>query len=315
MNYVDKTLISLADPTTRLGIFDDMALEQLVSAAYDTNIMNIQGPFQPLFDDFRLGVSIPNLGIVEGAWSTVGGAEKVEVKLNVTGIADGIIARIDAVWSGSIVARTVPTTGLITQVETEWPSPGALDEEIKEALGALPADPQVLEQERRARLITRIKNAHNQPATFTAESFDAWLNQVGATSVGDLLARRQGTVQSGVLKVTFSPPTPVPPSPKPLPLAAALLIRDNGFSVAQLLRESKIVRERLEMVGIERPRDNSLPIRQALIVIWVFPVTVFDDTDWPGGNPGMSADDLRIARRLAAGQWLAREGIGVVATL
>ena len=51
MNFVDKTMITLADPASRTGAFDETALEQIVSAGYDSTI-NAQGPFARLLMSF-----------------------------------------------------------------------------------------------------------------------------------------------------------------------------------------------------------------------------------------------------------------------
>ena len=314
MNYEDATLIRLADQTSRSTLFNDLSLEQIVSAAYNTDILTVEGPYQPIFKEFRLGVVISNLGTVEGIWNTVGHVDRVEARFHTFGLGSNSLTRVDALWRGDIVARTVPTTSRITQVEAKWTDVGTVDAEIVAALGNLPANSQTLEQERRSRFLARIRSALNQPVSFTDELLDKWLFSVGATSVSDLITRLQGTVQSSAVQVTFSPPDPAPPSPKALPITAALLIRDVGFSIAQLLMESKMLREQLEKQGLERSPDPSLPLRHPLLIVWVVPVTLFDDAGWLGGTPGMTPEALRDARRVVAGQWLAREGIGLVAT-
>lgn len=314
MNYEDATLIRLADQVSRSTLFDDLALEQLVSAAYKTDILPVTAPYQPIFNELQLGVAIANLGMVEGIWNQVGGVDRVEARFHTSGLGTHSLIRVDALWRGEIVARTSSINSIITEVNTNWPDAGAIDAEIIAALGNLPTNPQVLEQERRTRFLVRIRAALNQPSGFTDEIFDKWLFSVGATSVSDLIARFQGTVHSSAVQVTFPPPDPSPPSPKALPITAAILIRDIGFSIAQLLMESKMLREQLERQGLERSPDPSLPLRHSLLIVWVIPVTVFDDASWIGGTAGMTPAALRDARRLIAGRWLAREGIGLVAT-
>ncbi|MBE9110193.1 hypothetical protein IQ273_12300 [Nodosilinea sp. LEGE 07298] len=314
MNYEDATLLRLADQTARLDLFDELSLEQLVSAAYKTELLMVEGPYQPLFTEVRLGLVISNLGMVEGVWNPVGGVDRVEARFHTFGLGSRSPLRVDALWRGDIVVRTVPTTSRITQVEAKWTDSGTIDAEIVAALGSLPANPQTLEQERRTRFLARIRSALDQPLSFSDELLDKWLFSVGAASVSDLITRSQGTVQSGAVQVTFSPPDPSPPSPKALPITAALLIRNADFSVANLLMESKMLREQLEKQGLEQSPDPSLPLRHPLLVVWVVPATVFDDDDWPGGGTGMPPEALRNARRAIAGEWLAREGIGLVAT-
>lgn len=313
MNFVDATLVRLAEPATRTALFDATALEQLVAASYNTQAMPVQGPYQPLFDEFRLGFAVSNLGMIEGNWGQVGGAERVEARLNLSGLGGSPPGRVDALWRGAIVARTVPVSSSVSSVEVAWPDTTNIDKQIIADLGALPANPAVLEQERRKRFLGRIRAASSQPAAFTEAMLDDWLKQVGATSVSDYMARFQGASQSGAIQITFSPPVAGPPSPTALPLTAALLIREANFSVAQLLMDSKLVREQLQPMGLERPRDATLRPRQSLTVVWVIPQATFDDGDWPGATQGMNANQRRAARRAAAGTWLAREGIGLVA--
>lgn len=310
MNYEDVTIIRLADESSRREVFDDLGLEQVVAAAYDTQSMSIEGPFQPVFDEFQLGFAGPRLGVMEGGWSTVGGGEKVEARFQVSASGKNDVIRVDALWRGAIVARTVPATAEVMEVETTWPELSSIDADIEAALGSLPTDSERLERERRLRFLTRMRAAIDQPDTMTDETLDRWLSRVGVKSVGKLLTE----LQSGVMQIGFSPHDLVPPSPMRLPISAAVLIRDTGFSLVQLLMESKIVREQLESLGLEKPANRSLKVRCPLVVVWIIPETVFDDGDWPGGESGADPPALRNARRTAAGQWLAREGIGLIAT-
>ena len=116
-------------------------------------------------------------------------------------------------------------------------------------------------------------------------------------------------------EVTFAAPQSVSATPRPLPIAVALLIRDAaGFALSGLLAETKTIRDALAPIGLEQPPDPGLRLRRPLLVAWIVPPALFDDTDWPGATAGMSAAQQRAARRAAAGQWLAREGIGLVAS-
>lgn len=314
MNYEDRILISLADQSSRVGLFDALALEQLVASGYDAEAMSVEGPYQPIFDELDIGFSIPIEATVEGTWCPVGGVEQVEARFHLSGIGDREVVQVDAFWRGSIVARTVSAFGRVTEVRNSWTQLSSIDAEIEAELGSLPTTTATLEQERRSRLLTRVKANLDQPDLFTDQSLDQWLDNVGATSVSNLLTEFQGTVNHGGVQVTFSPPDTAPASPQRLPLAAALLIRNQGFSLTQLLRESKILRQQLDSLGLEKSPDLNLKLRQPLLVVWIIPVSVFDDPDWPGGSEDMETAALRDARRTVAGQWLAREGIGLVAT-
>ena len=307
MNYEDKTLVALADPATRAGLFDDTGLEQILSAGYDTDAMAIEGPFKPVFEDVQIGLALPRVAELEGMWMPLGGVDKTEAHFQVTGLGAADTLRVDAFWRGAIVARTAFVTGHIVSVKASWPDGATIDAEIVAALGNLPADRAALEQERRKRFVARIKAAFNQPDILTDDRFDAWLHSTGAKSVSDLITNYSGVLHTGAMQLKIDQPAPPATSPKALPVAAAVLIRDAGFSVAQLLMDSKLIRQRLDALALGKPPDPATKLRQSLLVIWIVPVTVFDDNDWPGGGS-------RAQRRAAAGTWLAREGIGLAAT-
>jgi hypothetical protein len=91
-----------------------------------------------------------------------------------------------------------------------------------------------------------------------------------------------------------------------------VLIRDQGFSVADLLMDSRLLRAQAEQMGLEAPADPTVRRHRGIVVVWVVPAAVFDDADWPGGDSG-SAAERRAARFQRAGQWLAGEGIGLTA--
>jgi hypothetical protein len=307
VNYTDRTLLTLADPATRSNAFDQTALEQIVSAGYDVDAMGVGGPFAAEFDDFRLAVSTDAEGLLDGVLSPVTGGEQTQVRVQVSGLPQQDTLRVDALWRGAIVARFRQGGDPITAVTTDWPSLGTIDDEVKAANGGvLPADAGVLETARRDRFVTHMRTTLDQPALFDDTALDRWLAQVGAASVGDLLEHGLGSVEPGTATVTFAAPAKVPETPKPLPIAAAVFVRDAGFSLSDLLATSSVARERLTKLGAVVPARDGLRQLHSPIVVWVVPKTTFDDTDWPGGTPDL--------RRANAGAWLAREGIGLATT-
>lgn len=302
MNFTDKVLIRLADPATRKAVFDPEALEQFASAVYDTSQIVLQGPFDSVFEELQLGMAIQKTGDVEGQWGSLGASERSGVNLQVTGMG-GSPLLVDALWTGYIVARVSAPAGRITTVTTSWPDASAMDREIVQALGALPAGELQREQARRARMLAHLRAAAADPDVVTDAMLDRLLATAGAQSVNEFFDRYASTVSMGPVRITISPGPVTPPLPKPLPVSAAILVRDAGAGWAQLLADSKFVRTQLESAGMGRPNDPSLRMLRSLLVVWVLPANTFADNDWPGA-------DL-AARRRAAGQWLAKEGIGL----
>jgi hypothetical protein len=150
------------------------------------------------------------------------------------------------------------------------------------------------------------------PNVVTAAEVDRLISRAGAATVSEYFDRVRGAAAIGAVKVVIDEPSPPPVSPRPLPVAAAILVRDATVSIRALLAESRAVRDQLENMGLGAP-EGGLSRRRDLLVVWVLPAAVFDDADWPGGQPVAPPNALRDARRAAAGQWLADQGIGLAA--
>jgi hypothetical protein len=311
VNYIDFTLIRLADALLRASLFDGDALEAMASAAYGQDAAALEGPFQPLFHDVTIGVSIPQRATVDASWNSAG--VHGEARFIVAGLGRDSSIRVDAFWRGGIIARVTPATGRIIEEVSSWPDPAGLDDEIIADLGALPADAVALENERRTRFLARIRATLHQPDAFTDAIFDDWLQRVGAASVGDLMTRFRGVISTGTLKLRYSDPAAPAPSPRELPLTAAVLIRDAPISLADVMVQSKTVIEHLREAGLERARDSEMGARARMLAVWIVPEAVFDDDDWPGATSGTPAAK-RLLRRRAAAKWLGPEGIAFAAT-
>jgi hypothetical protein len=310
MNFVDRTLVRIADPSARAAVFEG-SLEGLLDVAYDTTSMPVDGPFSAIFERVDLVPAPPREATVEGSWGSPGMPGGSDARFLVTGIGIGATARVDAVWRGAIVARMVPPTGEIIEVDARTIDLGGVDEDIITDLGALPADEAALEVQRRARLRERLAASVGPNATITDRALDAWLEQFGASSAADLLGGQAGMDAGVGVRVRYAPPGVAQPQPLPLPFVAVLLIRDAGFAVADLLAESASARQWTASMALDRPVPATLPVRNAVPVVWVVPIEVFDDDGWPGAAAG-NANERRRLRRAAAAAWLAREGIGLV---
>jgi hypothetical protein len=303
LDFVDQTLIRLAAANTRAAVFDQRALEHLVAAGYDATGLGVTGPYQPVFEDFRLGLSLMASPRVDGTWQRTGNSEVTEVRAMLNGWGGDPI-RVDGLWRGSIIARAALAESRINKVEGNWADLNleTLDDEIAADLGALPSQPQ-LEQERRGRLLARLRNGLAHPAVVTDATISDWLDDHGAESVGGLLAQSQGQLATAGMTVTYDPPPAGQPLPRPLPVTVALLIRNVGISVAELLSLSHRIREQLAWGGAERP-NSPAGRRQAILIGWVLPQSLLADTDWPGADSD--------ARRDAASAWLGPEGIALI---
>jgi hypothetical protein len=314
MDFVDQTIVRLADTAQRAALFDQTALAQIATAAYDSGVMGVTGPYEPLFDEVQLGVGTAALGSLQGSWRPVGSSEYTEAQFQLGGVTPPDDGRIDALWRGAITAQFAQLGEPISTVKVTWLQLGRIDTEIIAAQGSLPADPALLEQARRDQLLSDLRADLAEPNALTDTGFDRWLAGLGAGSVSELVEQLVGGAAGATLQVTFAPPAPVSATPQPLPLAAAMLIRDaTGFSLATLLSESKQARARIEALGLALSADHRTRPRHRVVVIWIVPTSLFSDSDWPGATAGETPDQQIAARRAAAGAWLAEEGIGLVA--
>lgn len=310
MNFSDTTLVRLATPFTRAALFDQTALEQIVATAYDADALSLEGPYSPIFDQIILAISVSQVGMAEGTIRSPSGTTPTAFQLQVAGLGPLLPARVDALWRGSVIARGASPTGEIIAARTRF-LVDDIDAEIVKDSGALPVDVDQLETERRKRFIAKLQGALAEPGLLTDMAFDRWLASVGADSVNDLIANHRGTLVPGTLGIRYAAPADTPATPRQLPIAAAVLIRDTGFSLGELLTHSKLVREQLQERGIDVPYDRTLPARNPFLVVWLVPTAVFDDSAWPGAGADPAA--LRASRRQNASQWLAAEGIAIAA--
>ena len=311
MDFASRVIARLGDPTTRTGLFDELALRQLVRAAY-TEAAAVDAPFSPIFDQLDLGVTPKASGTVEGVWGAAGGSSRTEAMFRVAGIGQAPGARIDAVWRGGIVARTIAQNDRVADVAVAWPTTAGIDEELV-AAGGLPADPVALEAARRARYLARIRADMNHGPALSDGALDKWLHRLGASSVGELVARDAATRSGAVTTVTFNEAPAVAPTPLTLPFSAVLLIRDEQTSLADLMAATREAWQQVRDDGFDQKPDVPWPIHNELVVAWLLPAAVFDDDHWPGDTAGLTNAEARELRRTAAGNWLADQGIGLVA--
>jgi hypothetical protein len=309
VDFVDRIVVQLADPTQRAGLFDDAALESLLAAGY--RLDGATGPFTPVFDELRLGLPAPPAVNVDGTWQMIGESKPTEVRLTASGFSADDPTVINGLWRGGIVARFAPAGDPVTAVFTAWPDLALLDRMVVAAAGNLPSGP-ALETARRTQLRALARTGMAGADPLTAADVDDWFARAGVSTVAELLARPE-VDPTGVVRVTYAAPQPVVDTPRFIPVTVALLVRDASASITDFLVDSRRVRERLDLAGLVPVAKRELPIRQPVIVAWVVPIDWFDDTDWPGATEVMNANQRRAARRAAATAWLANEGVGLVA--
>ena len=303
MDFVDSTILRLADESARNAVFDSDSLSQILSASHDVRGTGVEEPFAVVFDEISFVHDEESRVDLDGSWITMGQTERTEVALRAAGLGVAI-PRIDLLVAGAVLATSPAGGGRVAAVEVSWLELNGIDGEI----APLPSDPAVLEQRRRERLLARIRGHLDQPAVFDDGALGRWLTRLGVESVTELMNRPLAA--GATLRVTFGDGPDETPRRRRFPVAAALLVRDAPVSVASLLDETRRIRPHLHRLGFGQG-DVGPRARRSPIVAWVLPGTLFDDVAWPGATTG-SAADRRAQRRRWAGAWLAGERIGLI---
>lgn len=242
MDFVDTAIVRLARPESRAALFDERALTDILAASYDVDASAAGAPFTPIFDELRVVFDARPVIDVVGTVRLATG-EHLGAQLEASGPGMSIV-RIDALWSGAIVATASPGEDRVADVELDWRTVGPVE--------------------------------------------------------ADATAR-----------LTFEPGV-TPRASVRFPIAAAILVRPAGTSLATLLADTRAVRDQLDRLGLARPAGPELKPRRAAIVVWMLPAITFDDEGWPGGEDmSLTSEARRERRRVDAGRWLAREGIGL----
>jgi hypothetical protein len=301
LDFVDGTMVSLADAARRNALLDQAALAQMTAAAFDVSTTPLEGPFALDVETAELGLELAPRLTLEGSWTLPGGMP-TDARFRVEGLRLGDPLRIEALWRGRLIARTVPQDSRIEEVTARFAATD-IDKAIVAALGALPADPAALEAARRNQLRTRLTAGMAQPAALDDAALDDMLARAGVASVGALLAA-EGAAALGAVRVRFSAPAPgTPASPVTLPVIVAVLVRNVPLPLAALFAETRAVRAALAADPTVTPAPAPIRRRASVLVLWVVPAAAFDDADWPGAD--------RAARRGAAGELLAAQEIGL----
>jgi hypothetical protein len=309
MDFVDTTLIRLADGSTRNGLFDQLSLEQIARAGYDLDLLNIEGQFTIVFDKLEIGFSLSSELSIEGRWQATDNIH--DLRLLVHGLTNRETAKANAYWYGGVVVRVSYATSTIISVKTNWRNVQGIDAQILSDLGSLPNDAATLETERRTRLITLLQAEMENPNALNPTMLNSWLKSIDAESVNDLMDNHAASIYPNTMQITMSAPNSAPPSPLKLPISALIFIRPTQFSLAELFAETKAMLTLARQAGLDPARDARLPVLHSIIALWILPADVFDDAAWPGPTTGNPAT-RRLARRRSASDWLSKQGIALV---
>ena len=103
MDFVDATILRLADESLRNAVFDTESLSQLLSASHDVAGIGVEAPFSIVFDELSFLRDDESRVDVDGSWMTMGHTERTEVMLRAPGLG-APIPRIDVLIAGAVIA-------------------------------------------------------------------------------------------------------------------------------------------------------------------------------------------------------------------
>src|SRR5262245_11397752 len=102
MDFVDATILRLADESARNAVFDSDSLSQLVSASHDVSANSVEEPFAIVFDAISFVHDDESRVDVDGSWMTMGQTERTEVVVRALGLGASV-PRIDLLVAGAVL--------------------------------------------------------------------------------------------------------------------------------------------------------------------------------------------------------------------
>jgi hypothetical protein len=124
LNFVDRTVLGLADPSSRAAIFDQAALAGIVASGYDAASIATTGPYAATFERLELGPDLSAEPALDGSWQSADGSSRVSLHLDASGFADASAPAVAALWTGAVAAKAVVGNATITGVRESWSGDG-----------------------------------------------------------------------------------------------------------------------------------------------------------------------------------------------
>lgn len=116
MDFVDATILRLADEALRSAIFDSEALAQVLSASHDVAGTGVEAPFAVSFDELCFVYDDEPKVEVTGSWMTLGQTERTELAIQAAGLG-AAIPRADLLMAGAITATARGGDAKLVDVE------------------------------------------------------------------------------------------------------------------------------------------------------------------------------------------------------
>ena len=127
MDFVDQTVLALADPQLRTGLLGQDALAAVLASAQDGPALDTSGPYTATFDELELG---PDLGgaAASGSWAAIDGSARMVADFTLAGLSDSAAPPVAAVWIGTITANAVTGDARVSAVSDTWSAAGPGEE-------------------------------------------------------------------------------------------------------------------------------------------------------------------------------------------
>jgi hypothetical protein len=223
MQFMDKALLALARGDTRLAVFGQTGLKNVLKAAYGLEDAAIQGAATPQFSTFTMGGLDPDEG-----------EDPADLPPP--------MLRIDSLWRGGIrISASFPKAQILSVKEGRLSLSG-LDAAVTAANGGVLPAGDVLEAARRTELLRRLEALAKHPGSATPEVISSWLATAGATTVAELMAA-EGTLPLSELQIAISPPLGGTAFRQmDFPVAVAVLIRnpaDPGMRLTEIIAAAR----------------------------------------------------------------------------
>jgi hypothetical protein len=307
MHFVDRTLVRLADPASRVELFTPVVAERLAVAAFGTS-ETLTEPFAAVVDRLTLGVTCGSETQLRARVRPPDG-RVWDVEASAGGF-DAAASFMPAVVEGFLSATAQQVNARVATVEARG---GALPNLAALEANATPAEranATLLERRRRIELAHRLAD----PALQDAEAdllARQWLTGAGVSTVEELIAVGEGPHGVARLALTFEPPEAGPPGVRSTRFVAGVVIdalSSEGGALLGMLERTRELQKLVATAGRRTEPLAGLEPTYAVPVLWFVPHTQFDDDDWPL-DEGASLFNRPASREARAAAWLAGHGI------
>lgn len=299
MRFVDRALLQLAHPADRAAVLTPTVGDRLLGAAFEFRNVEVGPVTGVTIRDVELLPAVPDLRRFDATFAQVGGDLRWEVTgtLGATRGRAAADARIEVLLTTETRVAETTVTSVTTEGLQDVGDLDLVDARIVTDDGALPTDPQDLEDRRLATIKALLLERFSQPNDF---DIDAFADARGLTTVPSMVGYLSSPRHPQRLELDLVIDGTLPSRVVNHRVVAGVLVDpDPVANLREAVEQVRIARSSLEPATEAAVPPSGMAARTELPFLLVCGEDAFDDDDLPlpqGTNPTTPA--ARRAARL-----------------